>query len=274
MNSFEITDQGSNPGNELRDGSISLLRDIIATDNSSYLGYPTERLTFANGAGFNTELGHFYLPDSNWFVAAMQPGYEAGISMEDMERTSSLGLAFDQYHRPVHPWINSLLSDEVGVYTGKGFYRQWGPNYTADPIIMRTDTVEPMTLLIRRNDTHRWALAGGFVDPNEQGQDAAMREAMEETLLPLNHFDPKIRHVYTGPVADVRMTANAWPETQAYVVSLDPNLTFNCLWHDLRGDPEEVEECMWFTESEANQALAGSHKLLVNLGFEYLSRPY
>lgn len=247
--------------------SISMLKYLIQSEQV-YPGYPIDRLTYTNGAGFDANLGKFYLPDNDWYIPSMQAGFEANITNQDIQNSISSGLLLDQQHRPVHPWVDSMLCDDVGVYTGKGFYRQWGPNYTADPVVIRTDSNEPMTLLIRRNDTHSWALAGGFIEPDEYGDQAAMREAEEETLLPLSQFNPTIKHLYTGPIADLRMTANAWPETQAYLVKLDPQLTHDCLWKGLRGDPNEVEDCGWFTMSQANQVLLGSHRLLVNLGFE------
>src|SRR5688572_17551426 len=49
---------------------------------------------------------------------------------------------------PLHPWLTEMLADPgIGVVTGKHFYRNYGPNYTADPIVVRRDLAEPHILL-------------------------------------------------------------------------------------------------------------------------------
>lgn len=60
-----------------------------------------------------------------------------------------------------------------------------------------------VVLIERKNDPHGWALPGGFVDYGESLEDAARREAEEETSL-------KVRlkrqlHAYSDPARDKRM---------------------------------------------------------------------
>ena len=162
------------------------------------------------------------------------------------------------------------MEPDLGVVTGKGFYHNWGPNYTADPIIIRTDTEEPMVLLIRRNDTGRLALAGGFIEKGESSLDAAFREAHEETLVNWTQFNPVVRQVYSGPLADVRVTANAWPETTAYAMLLDPTLSAQLTTEPSLGNSEEVQGVVWLPISEVDSSLFGSHRLLVEMAKELI----
>lgn len=58
------------------------------------------------------------------------------------------------------------------------------PRLAADVIIELTDRPEcPIVLIERRNPPYGWALPGGFVDVGEPVEQAAVREAREETGL-------------------------------------------------------------------------------------------
>lgn len=59
-----------------------------------------------------------------------------------------------------------------------------------------------IVLIERRNPPHGWALPGGFVDYGECVEDAARREAMEETGLEL--ADLRQFRVYSDPARDPR----------------------------------------------------------------------
>lgn len=58
-------------------------------------------------------------------------------------------------------------------------------------------------LIQRRNPPIGWALPGGFIDCGESAEDAAVREAMEETNLRLEGL--RQFHVYSDPRRDCRM---------------------------------------------------------------------
>ena len=65
---------------------------------------------------------------------------------------------------PVHPNIH--LNDISSLPEGRGAFWNWGPNYTADPIVLTTED-RPQVLLIRRQDNNMLALPGGFVDETD-----------------------------------------------------------------------------------------------------------
>jgi len=73
------------------------------------------------------------------------------------------------------------------------------PIPTVDIIIEREGGI---VLVERKNPPHGWALPGGFVDYGESVEDAAVREAAEETGLSLE--DLRQFHVYSDPGRDPR----------------------------------------------------------------------
>lgn len=80
----------------------------------------------------------------------------------------------------------------------RGPYRN--PLPTVDLLIsVRPDTV---VLVRRRNPPHGWALPGGFVDWGESLEEAAVREAQEETGLEVTL--ERQMHSYSDPARDPR----------------------------------------------------------------------
>ena len=59
-----------------------------------------------------------------------------------------------------------------------------------------------IVLIKRKNPPHGWALPGGFVDYGESLEDAARREAVEETGLVVRLL--KQFHTYSDPARDLR----------------------------------------------------------------------
>lgn len=74
------------------------------------------------------------------------------------------------------------------------------PTPTVDIII---EVNGGIVLIERKNAPHGWALPGGFVDYGESLEDAARREAEEETSLSVRL--KRQMHAYSDPARDKRM---------------------------------------------------------------------
>jgi 8-oxo-dGTP diphosphatase len=74
------------------------------------------------------------------------------------------------------------------------------PAATADVIIEVGDRI---VLIKRKNPPPGWAIPGGFIDLGEKAEDAAVREAMEETGLPVTLT--ALLGVYSDPARDPRL---------------------------------------------------------------------
>ena len=82
------------------------------------------------------------------------------------------GQAFEEWHNPI-PTVDIIIEIEGGI-----------------------------VFIQRKNPPHGWALPGGFVDVGETVEEAAVREAKEETLL-----DVRLKrqfHTYSDPDRDPR----------------------------------------------------------------------
>jgi ADP-ribose pyrophosphatase YjhB (NUDIX family) len=73
------------------------------------------------------------------------------------------------------------------------------PFVTVDMII---ELPQGVVVIERHNPPYGWALPGGFVDVGESLEDAARREAKEETNLDLKNL--KQMHTYSDPKRDPR----------------------------------------------------------------------
>jgi ADP-ribose pyrophosphatase YjhB (NUDIX family) len=172
----------------------------------------------------------------------------------------------DAKHLALHPWFDDMAGNrQIGVLAGKGFYWSWGPNYTADPIIIRNDLDEPHLLLIKRSDTGQLALPGGFVDKDEDPVDAAIREAGEEANIDLRGVEPHI--TYQGPVADIRTTGHAWAETTAVRFDITNEKAIDLPFGPYKGGDDALE-ALWVPKFERGDALFGSHRILVDDALE------
>jgi ADP-ribose pyrophosphatase YjhB (NUDIX family) len=67
------------------------------------------------------------------------------------------------------------------------------------------DAVGEIILIRRKNEPHGWAIPGGFVDYGESLEDAAVREAREETGLDVRLM--RQFHTYSDPKRDPRFHA-------------------------------------------------------------------
>ena len=75
------------------------------------------------------------------------------------------------------------------------------PRLTVD-VIIELGVEREIVLVRRKNPPHGWALPGGFVDCGETVEQAACREALEETSLRVELT--RQFHVYSDPSRDPR----------------------------------------------------------------------
>ena len=117
------------------------------------------------------------------------------------------------------------------------------PLLAADIIIELSDRPgRPIVLIERRNPPFGWAIPGGFVDVGETAEQAAVREAREETALAVHLV--ALLGVYSDPARDARghtasavfvATAQGLPEARDDAAALavfspedlPPNLAFD-----------------------------------------------
>lgn len=173
-------------------------------------------------------------------------------SLREQAHFHEIGIEIDSLGRPLHPWRDQLHH----LAEGKGFYWQWGPNYTVDPIVISRDVV-PKILLVRRGDNGMWALPGGFIDGEESAPTAGRRELEEETGFTLATCEPTL--CYQGPVLDQRSRLNAWSDTTA--------LLWHCAEIEAVRSGDDAIDAQWVPLSQLRDlgALHGSHATLIDM---------
>ena len=98
--------------------------------------------------------------------------------------------------------MESLDHTPISSSNNATHYRN--PVPTVDIIIELWDRPEsPIVLIERLNSPFGWAIPGGFVDYGETIEQAAQREAMEETQLEIDLLQQF--HVYSDPTRDPRL---------------------------------------------------------------------
>ncbi len=132
------------------------------------------------------------------------------------------------------------------------------PIPTVDIIIeiQREDGKEGIVLIKRKNPPHGWAIPGGFVDYGESLEEAAVREAKEETSLDIQL--KKQLHTYSDPDRDPRQHTIS----TVFVASA-------------RGRPkaeDDAQEIGIFTKEEINFSLAFDHNKILTDYFEWKKR--
>lgn len=248
---------------DIIESQLESFRAQLATD---YPGYPerTHRLILATDTLGETALSSIVLPrGGDWMVKSHKPSVDFLRPTEaDTDMLRKEGYDIDDEGRPLHPWLRRLATDaSLGLVGGKADYYHWGPNHTADPIVVWNNHM----LFIQRRDTGDWALPGGYVDPGERPDDTAARETLEEASLDLGTTQGN--QIYVGPVVDPRMTAHAWPETSAYLFEFsspsEPYIK--------AGDDAKPRSAKWISFDELSQyKLFGSHRLLADLALTRL----
>jgi len=134
------------------------------------------------------------------------------------------------------------------------------PIPTVDIIIemKRKNSKMAIILIKRKNPPYGWAIPGGFVDYGESLEEAAVREAKEETSLDINlKFQ---MHTYSDPKRDPRK----------HTVS-------TVFVAEAQGTPkarDDAEEIGIFTEEEIDFPLAFDHKKILSDYFKRKNQGY
>jgi len=122
--------------------------------------------------------------------------------------------------RPVNP------CQSTGIRYGRNQLGHWGEQLCADALVTLTDPAgRRWALMVERSDGHGWALPGGYVDPGETPEDAALRELVEETGLAV--VNSPARQVDAARyVPDPRASDEAWMVTVLTRIDLGTRADF------------------------------------------------
>jgi ADP-ribose pyrophosphatase YjhB (NUDIX family) len=104
-----------------------------------------------------------------------------------------------------------------------------------------------IVLIKRRNPPHGWAIPGGFVDCGESLEEAAVREAKEETNLDLDSI--RQFHTYSAPDRDPRHHTI----TTVYIAKADGR----------REAKDDALELGIFTRSNLPEEIAFDHRKIL-----------
>ncbi len=132
----------------------------------------------------------------------------------------------------------------LALYKTKNYTK---PSLTADIVIFKQSNGKLSVLLIKRKAhpyINRWALPGGFANPQEPLQQTATRELKEETNLEVPAM--QLIGVYSQPNRDPR----GWVVSIAYGILLKQDLQATA------GD--DAKQAQWFVLDNNNLTLHGA----------------
>jgi 8-oxo-dGTP diphosphatase len=127
---------------------------------------------------------------------------------------------------------------------------------TVDVVLFKKKDQSTQILLIKRkNDPYKdcWALPGGFVDQDEDLEEAALRELKEETSITLNHL--KQLGAFGKPKRDPR----------SHVVSIAYFSYVDTITNAIAQD--DAKEAAWFTIDKLPE-LAFDHADIIELALK------
>lgn len=223
-----------------------------------FASYPDNQDRLVCDTFQHDQQGRIIIPEGPW-----ETDREA-ISAERYKALQDRGISFDSEGRPLHPLFREMVQDpSIGVVTGKGFFWEFGPNETADAVIIRRDLGdEPWVLLIQRSDTKQLAFIGGFLE-GKTALETAIAEPKEEAFIALEGIAHTAVLAHRSAVADIRTTAHAWTETNVYVLELPDEMAATHRPGELIYDGgDDAIKALWVPFSHAEELVHPGHKLL------------
>jgi ADP-ribose pyrophosphatase YjhB (NUDIX family) len=221
-----------------------------------YPGYPDIRYSDESSSP------SFEIPDGPWVKSNLHAALPTPAQQVQME---SDGITFDTQGRPLHPWLEDMITDNrIGVIAETGNYWKYGNgNQATDPITVAKFFGTWRTLLIQRKDTHTWAIPGGFLDDADSTPvHGGLRERKEETHMP-RWVGNKGTEIYHGIIGDKRTTAHGWCVSHAILFrTLFP-------WPFVWGG-DDAEKARWKRLDKLPKDLVGSHRILLELTHQVL----
>lgn len=184
-----------------------------------YAGMPHEATR--KNPSLKNQFGENYVMDHPNYLVGVSKGFARAddgkehFHNEDFrESLVSGGYARDSRGLPVHPYYKTIL--ENGALGGFGFYWNYGPNHSADAIILGAKNNQLHVVAIEKPEADVYLVPGGMIPPGEDPQKAALRELKEETKLvdDIAHAET----IYTGILAGTpRQTLQSWEESVSTV---------------------------------------------------------
>ncbi|NIQ39019.1 MAG: NUDIX domain-containing protein [Proteobacteria bacterium] len=127
------------------------------------------------------------------------------------------------------------------------------PLTTVDIVIRCRKPNTGIVLIVRNREPRMWALPGGFCDYGEKLEDAAIREAEEETGLAIQLIEQF--HTYSDPRRDLRHHSI----TTVFIAEAE----------DKPKAGDDAEEARVFREQDIPEMLAFDHKRILDDYFRY-----
>lgn len=140
---------------------------------------------------------------------------------------------------------------------GSPISHQKTPNVTVD-IIIGNQSVQPereIVLIKRKYEPRKWAIPGGYVDYGESLEQAAIREALEETGLHVTLV--RQMHAYSDPTRDPRRH--------------NVSVVFIAHATGIPKGADDAEEAQFFRETNLPEDLAFDHRKIVT---DYFQKRY
>lgn len=168
---------------------------------------------------------------------------DASLEREGIEARELLDvqIEYDEEGRPLNPYGRTGLR-------GRGALGRYGANPCGGAIIMSDDEQE--IVVVERKSGHI-GLPGGFMNPGETAEQAAIREVQEETQIELGgHVLRRVLREEGGLFVPAGITTdNAWIEWDAFFAKVAKEDV------EIVPDLDELADARWMSVREAGASL-------------------